>query len=136
MKLSPRKEPFRYGLGERGEVRAWDFLKKQGYKILEKNYRCKIGEIDVICEKDRRLIFVEVKTRTSSRFGGPEEAVTKQKQNKMSRLAEWYVKDKKVSEQKMGFAVVAIEWGSSREPEIKLIENAFSLEQTDHEYPF
>ncbi len=135
MKLSPRKEAFRFGLGDRGEVQAWAFLTKRGYKIIEKNYRCKIGEIDVICKKDGRIVFVEVKTRQSSRFGSPAEAVSKQKQNKIARLAEWYLKDKKLTDSKAGFAVVAVEWSGAAEPSIRLIENAFLQESIDNENP-
>jgi putative endonuclease len=136
MKLSPRKEVFRFGLGDRGEVQAWGFLIKQGYKIIEKNYRCKIGEIDVICKKDGRLIFVEVKTRQSSRFGSPEEAVSKQKQNKIARVAEWYLKENKLPVSKTGFAVVAVKHYGGAEPEIRLIKDAFSLESLENENRF
>lgn len=136
MKLSPRKEVFRFGLGDRGEIQAWGFLIKQGYKIIEKNYRCKIGEIDVICKKDGRLVFVEVKTRRSSRFGSPEEAVSKQKQNKIARVAEWYLRENKLSGVKTGFAVVAVKRYGAAGPEIRLIENAFLLESAENENRF
>ncbi len=90
----------------------------------------------MICKKGGRLVFVEVKTRKSSRFGTPQEAVSKQKQNKIARVAEWYLKENKISEAKVGFAVVAIKWPGPAEPEIRLIENAFSLESPENENSF
>ena len=70
-----KKTPFHLSLGDRGEMIGWAYLQKRGYKIIEKNYRCAIGEIDVITQKGKKLCFVEIKTRTHIRFGRPEESV-------------------------------------------------------------
>ena len=65
----------RHELGSDGEAEACEFLKKIGYKIVEKNYRCKIGEIDIVANEGDELVFVEVKTRSQKLFGDPSEAV-------------------------------------------------------------
>ena len=67
-----------------------EYLKTQGYEILEKNYRCRIGEIDLIAKEGETLVFVEVKYRRSSEAGDPAEAVDYRKQKKISRVAEYY----------------------------------------------
>ena len=126
--LSPNKAPFRYSLGTRGETAAWSYLQKHGVRILDKNYRCKIGEIDIVAEKDGRIVFIEVKTRTSGRFGLPEESVHPRKQQKLIRLAEWYLKEKKQIDAKAGFAVLAVDWKPGESPQIRFIENAFTVD--------
>lgn len=125
--FSPKSEPFRLSLGERGEMIAWNFLIKKGYKLVEKNYRTRIGEMDVIAEKKGRLVFIEIKTRRTERFGRPEEAVTVQKQRKLFQIASYYLKEKKKENIPISFAVLAVHWPSSGEPEFRLIEDA--LEQ-------
>ncbi len=107
---------------------AWDYLSKKGYKILDKNYRCKIGEIDVVAKKKGQIVFIEIKTRTSADFGDPEESVHPFKRRKLVRLAEWYLKDKKLEDSSARFDVVSILWKDSGDPEIRLIENAFSVD--------
>ena len=108
MKLTPHPGPFRAPLGERGEVAASGFLKEHGYEILERNYKCKIGEIDVIAQRKGRLVFIEVKTRTSGQFGAPQEAVDLKKQEKIFKVAQWYLKEKKILKSPIAFDVVAI----------------------------
>jgi putative endonuclease len=105
---------------------AFEFLRRSGYKLLEKNYRVVLGEIDAVGEKDGRIIFFEVKTRSGTRFGAPEEAVHEAKQRKIIRLAQWYLKENKMEGRAVSFAVVSVMLaGPSRPPEIRLIENAF-----------
>lgn len=125
MKLTPHPGPFRSSLGERGETVACRFLEVQGYKILEKNYKCKLGEIDVIARRRERLAFVEIKTRTSTQFGTPQEAVDLQKQEKIFKVAQWYLKEKKILKSPIAFDVVAILWQEGQTPEIRLIADAF-----------
>lgn len=127
MKLSPLKTPFQLSLGARGEMVAWGHLTRNGYKILEKNYRCKIGEVDIIATKDGRLRFIEVKTRTTEAFGRPEESVGSQKQHKLALLAEFYLKAKKLNDVPVSFEVVSILYPATGEPQIRIIENAFDL---------
>ena len=82
--------------GKRSEIIASDFLKKKGYKILEVNYKNKIGEIDLIAKDGDYIIFVEVKARLSQKFGHPFEAIDERKQQKIHAVASLYmVKNKK-----------------------------------------
>ena len=71
--------PTKKALGQLGEELAATYLKRRGYKILERNCTLKSGEIDLICRNRKTIVFVEVKTRTSNRYGWPEEAITKTK---------------------------------------------------------
>jgi putative endonuclease len=112
-------------IGFKGEAITEQFLKKQGYKIIERNFKCSFGEIDLIAYKKKMLSFIEVKTRTSSDFGSPLEAITKSKQQKLLRLANYYIYKKKIpSSIHCQFDVVAILMEEEK-PDIKLITNAF-----------
>ena len=126
MKIKPSPRPFRYDLGPRGETMACRYLKDNGFKIRERNYRCAIGEMDLIAEKAGRIHFVEVKTRDSVRFGKPEEAVDKKKQTKLCRVAAWYLKKTGSTDQSVSIDVISISLnqGSS---EIRFIPNAVEL---------
>ncbi len=128
MRLRPQQTPFRLTLGDRGEMIAWEYLRKKGYELLEKNYRCTLGELDVIARKNGRLVFVEIKTRSSEQFGLPEEAVHPAKQKKLLNLAQWYLKEKKWTESPVTFAVLGIRWTEGKDPEIRFITDAFSKE--------
>lgn len=77
-------------VGKKGEDIAVEYLKKKGYKILERNYRKQYAEIDIIGEKDQTVVFFEVKTRTSNKFGTPFEAITHWKLRPLIQLAEYY----------------------------------------------
>ena len=132
MKLTPHPGPFRVSLGERGERVAAGFLKEHGYEILEKNYKCKIGEIDVIARRQGRLVFVEIKTRTSAQFGTPQEAVDLRKQEKIFKVAQWYQKEKKLEKTPVAFDVVAVLWKEDEPPEINLIVDAFEKEDKSY----
>ena len=112
--------------GEKSESVAVNCLKKQGYRIIELNYRTKLGEIDIIAKQGKTLVFIEVKARKSSRFGRPELAVTPKKQRKISMTALYYLKSTKQSNAKARFDVVAINSAKER-PSIKIIKNAFEL---------
>lgn len=78
-------------LGDWGEGQAARYLEKQGYKLVERNFRCKMGEIDLIAWHDGVLCFFEVKTRQSLSFGQPSEAVTRIKQKHIRRTAQVYL---------------------------------------------
>ncbi len=79
-------------LGEKGEILACEYLRKSGYKILTRNFHIPGGEIDVIVEKEKELVFVEVKTRSSQRFGYPEEGVTFSKCLRMRKAMKAFLK--------------------------------------------
>jgi putative endonuclease len=105
---------------------AAQFLKKNGYRILEKNYVCKMGEMDIIAKEKDTLAFVEVKTRTSTAFGPPQLAVNATKQMQLSKVALWFLKEKKLEAVKARFDVVAILLRPQGK-EIELIKDAFDL---------
>jgi putative endonuclease len=114
----------RRSLGDRGEDLAAAVLKKQGYKILERNYRTPIGEIDLVAKQGGTLVFIEVKTRRSSRFGSPQEAVHPAKQERLRNLAEYYLSQKGLGEITVRFDVVGILWQEGK-PQIEVIQGAF-----------
>lgn len=80
-------------IGERGELRAAEYLQKKGFCLLARNYRTRRGEIDLICADERYLVFVEVKTRSSAAFGMPCEAVTYGKQQKLILTAQQWLQE-------------------------------------------
>jgi putative transposase len=111
-------------LGNNGEDLAAAVLKKQGYKILERNYVTPLGEIDLIGRQGKTLVIIEVKTRKSTQFGSPQEAVSFAKQAKLRRLAEYYLKEKRLIGDPVRFDVVAILL-ADEEPKVEIISNAF-----------
>ena len=116
-------------LGKKGEEIALRFLKKKGYKIIERNYVCKLGEMDIIAREKDTLVFVEVKTRTSMAFGPPQLAVNSTKQMQLSKVALYFLKEKRLEEVKARFDVVAVLL-RPRGDEIELIKDAFDLKYT------
>ena len=115
-------------LGEKGEKLAAKFLKRKGYKIIQLNYRCKLGEIDIIAQQDRTLIFAEVRTKQTEKFGPPQYSVSAAKRKQISKAALCYIKEKRLTEQSCRFDVIAITFSKeSRRPMIEHIENAFEL---------
>ncbi|OGR05867.1 MAG: YraN family protein [Deltaproteobacteria bacterium RIFOXYD12_FULL_50_9] len=114
-------------LGKQGETLACVYLKKSGYNIISTNYRCKLGEIDIIAEESGTLVFVEVKCRASTAFGEPYEAVTKRKMSQMSRVALEYMSCNKLFGRMARFDVVSIKFLQASQPEIELIRNAFDV---------
>jgi putative endonuclease len=117
------KDPRRQ-LGDVGEDLAAAALRQQGYKILERNYVTPLGEIDLIAQKGRTVVVVEVKTRKSLRFGSPQESVSVTKQNRLRRLADYYLKDKRLTGALVRFDVVAVTLAGD-EPQVEIIQNAF-----------
>ena len=95
-------------LGKKGEAQAVVFLKKKGYKILKTNYVNKLGEIDIICRHKDEIVFVEVKTRTSEKFGLPRESVTEYKQNKIRLVATLYLQSNNILDSKVRFDVIEV----------------------------
>ncbi len=116
-------------LGKKGEEIAIRFLKKKGYRILERNYVCKMGEMDIVAREKDTLAFIEVKTRTTTAFGPPQLAVNLTKQMQLSKVALYFLKEKKLEDVKARFDVVAILL-RSRGEEIELIKDAFDLRYT------
>lgn len=115
--------------GKRGEDLAVSYLRKQGYKILEKNYRIKLGEIDIIAEDKDRICFIEVRSKNSQNFCSVEETITKHKQMQVTKAALAYIKKYKLKDRSCRFDVVCIEDVDGSNPDIKLIKNAFELDE-------
>lgn len=111
-------------LGEAGEDLAVAALKDRGYNILEANYTVPLGEIDLIARHRQFLVFVEVKTRRSLKFGAPQEAVSPAKQARLKRLADYYLKQKRLTGTPVRFDVVAITLGGDA-PQVEIIQDAF-----------
>lgn len=97
-------------LGDKGEALAASLLKKKGYKVVSKQDRTPFGEIDLVCNHNGEIIFVEVKTRQTDTFGFPEEAVTQDKMNHMVRSAEFLLNKYQWFEQPWRIDVIAIEY--------------------------
>ena len=112
-------------LGEEGEVIAVRFLKKNGYRIIQKNYRTPIGEIDIIARDGDTLVFIEVKTRESIRYGLPFESINNKKRQKIMNVATLYLKRFK-DIPPCRFDVVSINYDDGR-PVVDLIRGAFVI---------
>ena len=116
-------------IGKFGENVASKYLKDKGYKIKERNYRTFLGEIDIICEHKGNIIFVEVKTRRSDKFGYPEEAVNLTKQRKIIKNALCYLSKYYLWEKNCCFDVILISISNHKDiKRIKHIRNAFYLD--------
>ncbi|MDR2170795.1 MAG: YraN family protein [Planctomycetaceae bacterium] len=110
-------------LARAGEKEAEIFLINKNYNILQKNIRFQNGEIDIIAKDKNTLVFVEVKTRRSIIFGKPYEAVTKQKQKRLHKLANQFIKSLMLKKINYRIDVVSIVWKENTAPEITHIKN-------------
>ncbi len=114
--------------GVKGEKIAVKFLRKNGYKILLRNYSNKFGEIDVIGYDHGTISFIEVKTRLSESFGPPELAVTQTKKNHIIKTAQRYITENKLEDVCCRFDVVSVRLSNDdKSQEINLLKNAFTL---------
>ncbi len=113
--------------GRLGEDLALNYLKKNGYRVVERNFRCNLGEIDIIATEGKTVVFVEVKSRWSERFGSPQMAVDTHKQKRISRVALVYMKSRGLKDRSARFDVVAVRFFPEG-PRIELIRNAFDLQ--------
>jgi putative endonuclease len=120
MQTMKRKE-----IGEAGEKLAKNFLKKKGYRIRQTNFRCRQGEIDIIAEKKGYLVFVEVRTKSTSDFGSPEESVTFAKKEKLIASALTYLNENRNLPESWRIDFVAVELDrDGKATRIEIIENA------------
>jgi len=113
--------------GQTGESFAGFLLEKNGYTILERNFRTKMGEIDIIARDGNTIVFVEVKARRTNSFGNPKYSVNLKKQKKISMAALYYLKTTNQSNAKARFDVVSILSESAENPQIEIVRNAFEL---------
>ena len=117
-------------LGQSGEKMAVKYLRKKGYRILEQNYRNRLGEIDIIARQRKTIVFVEVKTRRDTRFGDPKWSVTPKKQQRISMVALQYLKERDMNGLPARFDVVSIVHPHGGKGTIELVRNAFELAYT------
>ena len=115
-------------LGAQGEKTAVDFLKEKGYNILARNYKTKLGEIDIVAYDKGTLVFVEVKARQSQKYGLPYEAVSRIKQRRISKAAVWFLKENNLLNKKARFDVVSVAYPEEDKPKLDLFKNAFELD--------
>ena len=115
-------------LGKLGEKAAVSYLKrKKKFRIKETNFRCPLGEIDIIAEHKKCLIFVEVRTRSNNEFGTPEESITSAKKRKLIKLVQSYTQTLDKLPRSWRIDVLAIEMSAEGDvSRIELIENAVS----------
>jgi putative endonuclease len=114
-------------LGERGEEIATAFLKGRNFAIIERNFRCKGGEVDIIARDGKTLVFVEVKTRRNLSFGPPQLAVTPFKQRQISKAALTWLAKNKMFGAGARFDVISILLPDNQCPVVDHIRNAFDL---------
>lgn len=115
-------------LGRKAETEAAEFLKSRGYRILKLNYRTALGEIDIIARDREGLVFVEVKSATSEKFGSPCEKVSSFKQRQISKAALKFLKDNRLLDSSARFDVVSALYPDKGAPKFELIKNAFELD--------
>jgi len=95
-------------LGSDGERAAERFLRRRGYTIVARNYRCRVGEIDLIALDGSSVVFVEVKTLSGTAFGAPYDAVGVRKQRQLARVAEYYLAAQRLEDRDVRFDVVSV----------------------------
>jgi putative endonuclease len=119
----------RKATGALGEKYARDFLKKKGYRLVETNYRCPHGEIDIIARHKDSLVFIEVRTKTSLAFGSPEESISFTKRNHMRATAFQYIQSHQDLPEQWSIGLVAVELDQSgKVSRIELLDNAVGEE--------
>jgi putative endonuclease len=115
----------RRALGKLGEALAAGELERRGYRIVERNWRCPVGELDIVAEKDGARVFVEVRARRGDRFGTPEESITPIKRAKLLEVAQTYLDEHAEQDREWRIDVVAVELSPHGELlRIDVIENA------------
>lgn len=123
--------PTKHEIGEKGEEYSYNYLKKNGFSMLETNYRCRVGEVDLIAIKKNELHFIEVKTRTNRSYGDPFEAVTWHKKQRLFRTALYYLRQNPSKKNcARVFSVLSLGW-KDKQVQIEFFPNAFELEGYD-----
>ena len=115
------------GIGSRGEELATAFLVRNGLKIVERNFRCKGGEVDIIARDGKTIVFIEVKSRRTLTYGVPQLAVTDFKQRQISKAALTWLSKNRLHDSPARFDVIAILLENDYSHQIEHIKNAFDL---------
>jgi putative endonuclease len=113
-------------LGKVGEDLAVELLKKNGYKIIARNHKSPLGEIDIIAKDKETICFVEVKTRRTDKFGSPLEAISSFKQRQISKVALGFLKKNNLLDSRARFDVVSVLYEKDK-PKLELLKDAFEL---------
>ncbi len=116
---------FRRDLGRTGEDAACKFLRSHGYRILERNFSCSLGEIDIVCSDQGTVVFVEVKTRSSDSGADPETNITRAKQRKIENLARIWLERHPDTDAALRFDAVSVVKPSDGPPRVRHIIEAF-----------
>ena len=124
--LDPRRQ-----VGQEGEAAAEAFLRRLGYRIIARNVRSALGELDLVAEDGAVIVFVEVKMRRTQDFGGAIHAVDQRKQNRLVRLAALYLSTHHLSRRSCRFDVVLLQESATGSPRIEHIQNAFEVPGDD-----
>jgi putative endonuclease len=124
--LDPRRR-----VGQEGEAAAEQYLRRIGYRIVAKNLRSSLGELDLVAEDGQVLVFVEVKARRTEEFGGAVHAVHRQKQEKLIQLASQYLARYHLTNRLCRFDVVLLQGDEASTPQVEHIQNAFEVSGDD-----
>ena len=116
----------RQSLGKLGEELACAELQRRGYAVLDRRYRTRFGEIDIVCRHGATIVFVEVKARRGDKFGGAAEAVTVPKQRRIAQMAVDFLSRRRLADCPCRFDVVAVSFERGQ-PRVEVYENAFDL---------
>ena len=115
-------------LGKKGEAKAKELLVAEGYTVLETNYTCFLGEIDIIAREKNSVCFIEVKTRRSLDFGFPAEAIDKKKQKKIELVARYYLNQRRIDSKEYRFDIVEVYYNKQNEfLDSAIIRDAFEV---------
>jgi putative endonuclease len=120
-------QPSRLLRGKRAELLARHLLQDKGYHIDALNVRYPVGEIDIVAHQAATLCFIEVRSTSSSQWGGPLASITDRKRKRLIRAAEWYLRYAEQHPEEIRFDVVAIDW-SSATPRLELVQEAFTAD--------
>ncbi len=120
----PAADP-RHVFGQASEAEAERFLRAKGFRILERNLRTGLGELDLVAEDRGVLVFVEVKARMSEAFGGALSAIDARKRAKLIKLASQYLAQRHLTDRPCRFDVVVVQGGASAAPQVHHVESAF-----------
>lgn len=124
--LDPRRR-----LGQEGESAAEQYLRHKGYRIVARNLRSSVGELDLVAEDGQVLVFVEVKARRTDAFGGAIHAVHRRKQETLIRLAAQYLARRHIKDRLCRFDVVLLQGTDTAGSQIEHIQNAFEVSGDD-----
>ena len=125
-KTDRKKEPTS-GKGRKAEALACRLLQEKGFRILSRNYRCRVGEIDIVAEAAGQLIFVEVRSLGPSARHLPEETINRTKQQRLSKVALAYIQANRMEDRSARFDVVAVENTMGSAPTLRHLPDAFEI---------